>query len=64
MNLIFNFILVAIAAFLFFDLLVVLLSYSICWYEKSNADPSLVENRFSCKNVRLFFFAGYSGGYL
>ncbi len=36
-----------------FDLLIVLLSYSICWYEYSNADSSLTDKRFSTKNLRL-----------
>ncbi|MEA3361903.1 MAG: alpha/beta fold hydrolase [Thermodesulfobacteriota bacterium] len=36
-----------------FDLLVVLLSYSICWYEYSNSNPNLVNKRFSWKNLKL-----------
>ena len=38
---------------LVFDLLIILLSYSICWYEYSNAKPDLVEKRFSRKNLQL-----------
>jgi triacylglycerol lipase len=38
---------------LIFDLLVVLLSYSICWYEYSNANPRLVDKRFTRKNSQL-----------
>ena len=53
MYLIFSLLIKAVVAFLIFDLLTVLLSYSISWYEKSNADPSLIEQRFSWKNLRL-----------
>lgn len=46
---------VAVLSIILFDLLVVLLSYSICWYEYSNADPSLVNRRFTWKNIKLIF---------
>ncbi|MFK5926763.1 MAG: alpha/beta hydrolase [Desulfuromusa sp.] len=36
-----------------FDLLAVLLSYSICWYEYSNANPDLVDEKFNRKNLQL-----------
>ena len=38
---------------LLFDLLVVLLSYSITWYEHSNARPELTEKRLTSENLRL-----------
>jgi len=44
---------IANLAVLAFDLLAVLLSYSICWYEYSNANPGLVNKRFSWKNLKL-----------
>lgn len=37
---------------LMFDLLVVLLSFSILWYEYANANPELVKNRCSSNNLR------------
>jgi triacylglycerol esterase/lipase EstA (alpha/beta hydrolase family) len=33
--------------------LVALLSYAIVWYERANADPGVVENRFNPENLRL-----------
>lgn len=33
------------------NLLVVILTYSMCWYEYANADPGLAENRFRGKNL-------------
>ena len=36
-----------------FDLVVVLLSYSIFWYETANKRPNLIEKRFSRKNFQL-----------
>lgn len=38
---------------LIFNLLVVLLSYSICWYEYSNTNPALVDHRFTGKNLQM-----------
>jgi pimeloyl-ACP methyl ester carboxylesterase len=38
---------------LIFDLLVVLLSYNICWYEYSNANPALADKRFNSSNLKL-----------
>lgn len=38
---------------LLFDLLVVLLTYSICWYEYANSNPALIEHRFTRKNLAL-----------
>jgi len=51
--LIFLLFILATLAVLAFVLLGVLLSYSICWYEYSNANPDLVNKRFSWKNVKL-----------
>ncbi len=53
MYLILKLIIVAIAIFLFIDFLTVLLTYSICWYEKSNENPKLVEKRFRGKSLML-----------
>ncbi len=36
-----------------FDLIVVLLSYSIFWYETANSRPELIKKRFSFKNLQL-----------
>ena len=44
---------IATLILLAFDLLIVLLSYSICWYEYSNADPSLIEKRFTARSLKL-----------
>ncbi len=44
---------IAILGLLTFVLFVVLLSYSICWYEYSNANPTLASKRFSLKNLKL-----------
>jgi len=41
------------AVLLAVDLLIVILSYSMCWYEYANSDPQLVENRFSGKSLRM-----------
>lgn len=38
---------------LIFDLLVVFLTYSMCWYEYANAEPQLMEKRFKGRNLRL-----------
>ncbi len=43
----------AALAILVFDLMAVLLSYSICWYEYSNVNPSLVDQRFNIRSLRL-----------
>ncbi len=44
---------IATLIIIFFDLLVVLLSYNICWYEYSNANPALIDHRFNSRNLRL-----------
>ena len=44
---------VANLGLLLLDLSVVLLSYCICWYEYSNANPGLVDKRFGRKNIQL-----------
>lgn len=36
---------------LLFDLLVVLLSFSICWYEHANSCPELIKHRFTRENL-------------
>lgn len=41
------------ATLLIVDLLIVILSYSMCWYEYANSAPQLVENRFTGKSLRL-----------
>ena len=48
-----KFILVLFVLFLFIDFLTVLLTYSICWYEKSNENPKLIEKRFRGKTLKL-----------
>lgn len=48
-----KFILVLFAIFLFVDFLTVLLTYCICWYEKSNENPRLIEKRFRGKSLKL-----------
>jgi triacylglycerol lipase len=35
------------------DLLVVLVSYSMCWYEYANAEPQLMDKRFNISSLRL-----------
>ncbi len=45
--------LILFAVFLFIDFLTVLLTYCICWYEKSNENPKLVEKRFRGKSLKL-----------
>ena len=44
---------VAFLLLLAVDLLTVLLSYSICWYEYANADPTLIDRRFSSTSLKL-----------
>ncbi len=44
---------IVVLSILLFDLVVVLLSYNICWYEYSNATPSLVNKRVTWKNIKL-----------
>lgn len=38
---------------LLFDFLIVLLSYSMCWYESANSDPQLMEERLKPKSLWL-----------
>ena len=40
---------------LVFDVIIVLLSYSISWYEYSNTNPDAIDNRFSRQNLGLVF---------
>ena len=51
--LLFSIFIIAVLGLLIFDLFIVILSYCICWYESSNAKPSLAENRFNRKNLRV-----------
>jgi pimeloyl-ACP methyl ester carboxylesterase len=46
-------ILTLLGILLILDLLVVILSYSMCWYEYANAEPQLMENRFKASSLRL-----------
>jgi len=52
-HLLFSIVIIAALGLLIFDLFIVILSYSICWYEASNANPKLAENRFQRKNLQL-----------
>ncbi len=49
----FSLLLIILAVLLVLDLLIVMLSYSMCWYEYANARPELMNNRLSGKNIRL-----------
>jgi triacylglycerol lipase len=51
--LLFSIFIIANLGLLIFDLFIVVLSYSICWYETSNANPELAKNRFHRKNLQL-----------
>lgn len=42
---------IALTCLLLFDFLVVILSYSMCWYEYANSDPRLMEERFKPKSL-------------
>lgn len=53
MNLLLIILIVLLLSILLFDLLVVLLTYSICWYENANNQPELIDGRFSRKNLAL-----------
>ncbi len=44
---------IIIIGLILFDLVVVLLSYSIFWYETANTNPDLVKKRFTVKNLWL-----------
>jgi len=48
-------ILIFLVILLIIDLLVVMLSYSMCWYEYANAEPQLMEKRFTISSLRLIF---------
>lgn len=39
--------------FVVINLLVVILTYSMCWYEYANAEPILIDGRFKARNIRL-----------
>lgn len=45
--------LVIFTLFLALNLLVVILSYSMCWYEYANSAPQLMERRFSSRSLRM-----------
>lgn len=53
MNVWLTLLLCLLSILLIIDLLVVILSYSMCWYEYANADPRLMEQRFKPRNLRL-----------
>lgn len=40
-------------AILILDIIVVVLSYSMCWYEYANANPHLMKDRFSIKSLTM-----------
>ena len=40
-----------LAIFLVIDLLIFILSYSMCWYEYANSDPRLMEKRFRGRTI-------------
>ena len=44
---------IIVIGLILFDLVVVLLSYSIFWYETANSNPELVKKRFNRKNLLL-----------
>lgn len=44
-------ILTTLVLLLLIDFLVVILSYSMCWYEYANSDPQLMEERFKPKSL-------------
>ncbi len=44
---------IIVVGLVLFDLVVVLLSYSIFWYETANTNPELVKKRFNRKNLLL-----------
>ena len=46
-------ILALFAVFVFLNLLVVILTYSMCWYEYANTDPKLIDNRFRRRPLRM-----------
>jgi pimeloyl-ACP methyl ester carboxylesterase len=45
--------LVLLGILLVLDLLIVILSYSMCWYEYANAEPRLLNERAKGKNIRM-----------
>lgn len=53
MNFWLTLILILFAILLALDLLVVLLSYSMCWYEYANADPQLMDKRFNVDSLNI-----------
>lgn len=48
-----NLLLIFFVIFLVANLLVVILTYSMCWYEYANSDPKLVEKRFHANSIRM-----------
>ncbi|MDB4470785.1 lipase family protein [Deltaproteobacteria bacterium] len=46
-------ILALFAVFVVLNLLVVILTYSMCWYEYANTDPKLIDNRFRRRTIRM-----------
>ena len=49
----FYLIMAIVALLLTLDLLIVVLSYTMCWYEYANSEPHLVEKRFRGKTLRM-----------
>ncbi len=39
--------------FVIINLLIVVLTYSMCWYEYANAEPQLIDGRFKARNLRM-----------
>jgi pimeloyl-ACP methyl ester carboxylesterase len=46
-------ILIIFIIFVLLNLLVVILTYSMCWYEYANADPQLIKQRFHGRTLRM-----------
>ena len=46
-------IVIVFIVFVVLNLLVVVLTYSMCWYEYANADPLLINNRFRARTIRM-----------
>jgi len=53
MNFWLTLILILLLLLLLLDLLVVMLSYSMCWYEYANTEPELMKKRFKFRNLRM-----------
>ncbi len=49
----FSLLLIVLAILLVLDLLIVILTYSMCWYEYANAEPRLMNERSNGKSLRM-----------